>query len=150
MVEALGLDFGTSNCTVAIYDSKKGVVKTLPISNHKESKKKNLANQSLFPSKIGLTDDFEYVFGAETYRCSRDFVWDNSKRLLEHNTPIYRGGTHKKPIWVAIGIISGIFKQLKDLSIKTTTPMVITVPANSYSIQRSLTIRLNLYFPFTY
>ena len=139
MVEALGLDFGTSNCTVAIYDSKKGVVKTLPISNHKESKKKNLANQSLFPSKIGLTDDFEYVFGAETYRCSRDFVWDNSKRLLEHNTPIYRGGTHKKPIWVAIGIISGIFKQLKDLSIKTTTPMVITVPANSYSIQRSLT-----------
>ena len=40
MVEALGLDFGTSNCTVAIYDSKKGIVKTLPISNHKESKKK--------------------------------------------------------------------------------------------------------------
>ena len=139
MAEALGLDFGTSNCTVAIYDSKKGTVKTLPISNYKESKKKNLAGQSLFPSKIGLTEDFEYVFGAETYRCNRDFVWDNSKRLLEHNTPIYRAGTYKKPIWVAIGIISGIYKQLKELSVKTGTPMVITVPANSYSTQRSLT-----------
>ncbi len=137
--EALGFDFGTSNSTLAIYDSDKGIVETLPISNYRESKKRSLANQSLFPSKIGLTDDLEYVFGADTYQCDRDLVWDNSKRLLEHNTPIYRAGTYKKPIWVAIGIFSGIHKQLKDLSIKTTTPMVITVPANAYSTQRSLT-----------
>ncbi len=137
--QALGFDFGTSNCTVSIFDSDKGVVETLPISNYLESKKKSLANQSLFPSKVGLNDDFEYVFGDETKKCERDFVWDNSKRLLEHNTPIYRGGVHKKPIWVAIGIMAGIFKELKNLSIKTSSPMVITVPANSYSTQRSLT-----------
>ena len=56
-------------------------------------------------------------------------MWDNSKRLLEHNTPIYRGGVYKKPIWVAIGIMAGIFKELKNLSVKTSSPMVITVPA---------------------
>ena len=137
--QALGFDFGTSNCTVSIFDSDKGVVETLPISNYSESKKRSLANQSLFPSKVGLNDDFEYVFGDETKKCERDFVWDNSKRLLEHNTPIYRGGVHKKPIWVAIGIMAGIFKELKNLSVKTSSPMVITVPANSYSTQRSLT-----------
>ena len=137
--QALGFDFGTSNCTVSIFDSDKGVVETLPISNYSESKKRSLANQSLFPSKVGLNDDFEYVFGDETKKCERDFVWDNSKRLLEHNTPIYRGGVHKKPIWVAIGIMAGIFKELKNLSVKTTSPMVITGPANSYSTQRSLT-----------
>ena len=137
--QALGFDFGTSNCTVSIFDSDKGVVETLPISNYSESKKRSLANQSLFPSKVGLNDDFEYVFGDETKKCERDFVWDNSKRLLEHNTPIYRGGVHKKPIWVAIGIMAGIFKELKNLSVKTSSPMVITVPANSYSKQRSLT-----------
>jgi molecular chaperone DnaK (HSP70) len=137
--QALGLDFGTSNCSVAIFDSTKGVVETLPISNYLDSRKKSLANQALFPSKLGLSEDFEYVFGDETRSCDREFVWDNSKRLLEHNTPIFRGGVHKKPIWVAIGIVSGIFKQLKNLSIKTTTPLVITVPANSYSTQRSLT-----------
>ena len=137
--QALGFDFGTSNCTVSIFDSDKGIVETLPISNYSESKKRSLANQSLFPSKVGLNDDFEYVFGDDTKKCERDFVWDNSKRLLEHNTPIYRGGVHKKPIWVAIGIMAGIFKELKNLSIKTSLPMVITVPANSYSMQRSLT-----------
>ena len=137
--QALGFDFGTSNCTVSIFDSDKGIVETLPISNYSESKKRSLANQSLFPSKVGLNDDFEYVFGDDTKKCERDFVWDNSKRLLEHNTPIYRGGVHKKPIWVAIGIMAGIYKELKNLSIKTSSPMVITVPANSYSTQRSLT-----------
>jgi len=137
--QALGFDFGTSNCTVAIFDSDKGVVETLPISNYSESKKRSLANQSLFPSKVGLNDDFQYVFGDDTKDCERDFVWDNSKRLLEHNTPIYRGGVYRKPIWVAIGIMAGIFKELKNLSIKTSSSMVITVPANSYSTQRSLT-----------
>ena len=137
--QALGFDFGTTNCTVSIFDSEEGIAKTLPISNYSESKKKSLANQSLFPSKVGLNNDFEYVFGDDTKKCERDFVWDNSKRLLEHNTPIYRGGVHKKPIWVAIGIIAGVFKELKNLSIKTSSPMVITVPANSYSVQRSLT-----------
>ncbi len=137
--QALGFDFGTSNCTVSIFDSDKGIVETLPISNYSESKKRSLANQSLFPSKVGLNDDFEYVFGDDTKNCERDFVWDNSKRLLEHNTPIYRGGVHKKPVWVAIGIMGGVYKELKNLSIKTSSPMVITVPANSYSTQRSLT-----------
>jgi len=137
--QALGFDFGTSNCTVSIFDSDKGIVETLPISNYSESKKRSLANQSLFPSKVGLNDDFEYVFGDDTKNCERDFVWDNSKRLLEHNTPIYRGGVHKKPVWVAIGIIGGVYKELKNLSVKTSSPMVITVPANSYSTQRSLT-----------
>ena len=37
--QALGFDFGTSNCTVSIYDSDKGFVETLPISNYSESKK---------------------------------------------------------------------------------------------------------------
>ena len=37
--QALGFDFGTSNCTVSIFDSDKGVVETLPISNYSESKK---------------------------------------------------------------------------------------------------------------
>jgi len=137
--QALGFDFGTSNSTVSIFDSEKGVVETLPISNYSDSKKRSLANQSLFPSKVGLNENFEYVFGDDTKNCERDFVWDNSKRLLEHNTPIYRGGVHKKPVWVAIGIMGGIFKQLKNLSVKTSLPMVITVPANSYSTQRSLT-----------
>tara|TARA_Y100000591_G_scaffold284714_1_gene266565 strand:+ start:303 stop:2552 length:2250 start_codon:yes stop_codon:yes gene_type:complete len=137
--QALGFDFGTSNCTVSIFDSDKGIVETLPISNYSESKKRSLANQSLFPSKVGLNDDFEYVFGDDTKNCERDFVWDNSKRLLEHNTPIYRGGVHKKPVWVAIGIMGGVYKELKNLLIKTSSPMVITVPANSYSTQRSLT-----------
>ena len=137
--QALGFDFGTSNCTVSIFDSDKGIVETLPISNYSESKKRSLANQSLFPSKVGLNDDFEYVFGDDTKNCERDFVWDNSKRLLEHNTPIYRGGVHKKPVWVAIGIMGGVYKELKNLSVKTSSPMVITVPANSYSTQRSLT-----------
>ena len=137
--QALGFDFGTSNCTVSVFDSDKGIVETLPISNYSESKKRSLANQSLFPSKVGLNDDFEYVFGDDTKNCERDFVWDNSKRLLEHNTPIYRGGVHKKPVWVAIGIMGGVYKELKNLSVKTSSPMVITVPANSYSTQRSLT-----------
>ena len=137
--QALGFDFGTSNCTVSIYDPEKGIVETLPISNYAESKKRSLANQSLFPSKVGLNKDFEFLFGDDTKNCERDFVWDNSKRLLEHNTPIYRGGVYKKPIWVAIGIMAGIFKELKNLSVKTSSPMVITVPANSYSTQRSLT-----------
>ena len=137
--QALGFDFGTSNCTVSIFDSDKGVVETLPISNYSDSKKRSLANQSLFPSKVGLNGDFEFLFGDDTKNCERDFVWDNSKRLLEHNTPIYRAGGYKKPIWVAIGIMAGIFKELKNLSIKTSSPMVITVPANSYSTQRSLT-----------
>ena len=137
--QALGFDFGTSNCAVSIFDSEKGIVETLPISNYSESKKRSLANQSLFPSKVGLNDDFEYVFGDDTKNCERDFVWDNSKRLLEHNTPIYRGGVHKKPVWVAIGIMGGVYKELKNLSVKTSSPMVITVPANSYSTQRSLT-----------
>ena len=137
--QALGFDFGTSNCTVSIFDSDKGIVETLPISNYSDTKKRSQANQSLFPSKVGLNDELEWVFGDDTRNCERDFVWDNSKRLLEHNTPIYRGGVHKKPVWVAIGIMGGIFKELKNLSIKTSLPMVITVPANSYSTQRSLT-----------
>jgi len=137
--QALGFDFGTSNCTVAIFDSDKGVVETLPISNYSDSKKRSLANQSLFPSKVGLNEDFEFLFGDDTKNCERDFVWDNSKRLLEHNTPIYRAGSYRKPIWVAIGIMAGVFKELKSLSLKTSSPMVITVPANSYSTQRSLT-----------
>ena len=135
--QALGFDFGTSNCTVSILTDK-GIVETLPISNYSESKKEAW-QINLYSSKVGLNDDFEYVFGDETKKCERDFVWDNSKRLLEHNTPIYRGGVHKKPVWVAIGIMAGIFKELKNLSVKTSSPMVITVPANSYSTQRSLT-----------
>ena len=55
--QALGFDFGTSNCTVSIFDSDKGVVETLPISNYSESKKRSLANQSLFPSKV-IIDKF--------------------------------------------------------------------------------------------
>ena len=80
--QALGFDFGTSNCTVSIFDSDKGIVETLPISNYSDTKKRSQANQSLFPSKVGLTDELEWVFGDDTRNCERDFVFQDEEKVL--------------------------------------------------------------------
>ncbi len=134
----IGIDFGTSNCSVSIY-SKKGGLEILPISNHVDPNLKKICDGALFPSKFGLSNDSTYKFGGEIVDCDRDLIWDNSKRLLQYNIPIFRGGFHKKPIWAALGIFAGIFFELKKLKINTSIPCIISVPANSYSLQRSLT-----------
>ena len=134
----LGIDFGTSNCSVSIYSKKRGL-ETLPISNHVDPNLKKICDGALFPSKFGLSNDSTYKFGGEIVDCDRDLIWDNSKRLLQYNIPIFRGGFHKKPIWAALGIFAGIFFELKKLKINTSIPCIISVPANSYSLQRSLT-----------
>ena len=135
----LGFDFGTSNCSVAMFNAKSGKNEILPISNYIDIKKKKLANQGLFPSRVGVDEDLIFKFGGETVNCERDNVWDNSKRLIEHDTPIYRAGHYKKPIWATIGIMTGVANQIKELDINIKSNTVITVPANSYSTQRSLT-----------
>ena len=134
----IGIDFGTSNCSVSIYSKKRGL-EVLPISNHVDPNLKKICDGALFPSKFGLSNDSTYKFGGEIVDCDRDLIWDNSKRLLQYNIPIFRGGFHKKPIWAALGIFAGIFFELKKLKINTSIPCIISVPANSYSLQRSLT-----------
>jgi len=134
----IGIDFGTSNCSVSVYTKKRGL-EILPISNHVDPNLKKICDGALFPSKFGLSNDSTYKFGGEIVDCDRDLIWDNSKRLLQYNLPIFRGGFHKKPIWAALGIFAGIFFELKKLKIDTSNPCIISVPANSYSLQRSLT-----------
>ena len=136
--KVLGIDFGTSNCTVTLY-SKKTQEEVIPIANHSDPKLRQIADGALFPSKFGLSNDMTYKFGGEVVDCDRDFIWDNSKRLLQYDIPIFRGGIYKKPVWAALGIFAGLYFELKKQKIKTDIPCVISVPANSYSLQRSLT-----------
>ena len=136
--KVLCIDFGTSNCTVTLY-SKKTQEEVIPIANHSDPKLRQIADGALFPSKFGLSNDMTYKFGGEVVDCDRDFIWDNSKRLLQYDIPIFRGGIYKKPVWAALGIFAGLYFELKKQKIKTDIPCVISVPANSYSLQRSLT-----------
>ena len=138
MSEYLGFDFGTSNSVVSIFDSQTKKLKTIPISNYSDPRLKVQGEGGLFPSKLGLHNN-KYYFGDETGVCSRDFVWTNSKRLLDTTDLIQEFYDDRSALEIAIGIISGIVLELKKQKIKLINKTCMTVPSNSYSLQRAQT-----------
>jgi len=138
MSQYLGFDFGTSNSVVSIFDSTTKSLKTIPISNYSDPRLKVLGEGSLFPSKIGLHNG-KYFFGDDTSICSRDFIWTNSKRLLDSTDLITDFFDDRSALEIAIGIITGIVYNLKKQNIDTDKQLCMTVPSNSYSLQRAQT-----------
>ena len=138
MSEYLGFDFGTSNSVVSIFDSQTKKLKTIPISNYSDPRLKVQGEGGLFPSKLGLHNN-KYYFGDETKVCSRDFIWTNSKRLLDTTDLIQEFYDDRSALEIAIGIISGIVLELEKQNIKLINKTCMTVPSNSYSLQRAQT-----------
>jgi actin-like ATPase involved in cell morphogenesis len=138
MTQYLGFDFGTTNSVVSLFDSTTKSLKTIPLSNYSDPRLKVLGEGGLFPSKIGLHNG-KYYFGDETSVCSRDFIWSNSKRLLDTTELITDFFDNRPALEVAIGIITGIVHNLKKQNIDIENKMCMTVPSNSYSLQRAQT-----------
>ena len=138
MAKYLGFDFGTSNSVVSVFDTNTQKLETIPISNYVDPRLNSLANGSLFPSRVG-TKSGKYYFGDDTKVCFRDFVWDNSKRLLNTFKTMNRFNDTKSGLEIAVGIMSGISIALQNQGINLDNKTCLSVPSNSYSLQRAQT-----------
>lgn len=138
MPKYLGFDFGTSNSVVSIFDTNTQALETVPISNYDDPRLNSLANGSLFPSRIGTKSGL-YYFGDDTKKCFRDFVWDNSKRLLDSFKKLNRFNDKRSGLEIAIGIMIGISIALKNKGVSLKYKTCLSVPSNSYSLQRAQT-----------
>lgn len=138
MVKYLGFDFGTSNSVVSVFDTNTQEVVTVPISNYDDPRLNSLANGSLFPSKIG-TKSGQYFFGDDSKVCFRNFIWDNSKRLLDSFNKMSRFHDTRSGLEIAVGIMTGISIALRNKNIDLVNKTCLSVPSNSYSLQRAQT-----------
>ena len=138
MAKYLGFDFGTSNSVVSIFDTNTQELETVPISNYEDPRLNSLANGSLFPSRIGTKSGL-YYFGDDTKKCFRNFVWDNSKRLLDSFNKMNRFNDRRSGLEIAIGIMTGISIALNNQSVSLNNKTCLSVPSNSYSLQRAQT-----------
>ena len=138
MAKYLGFDFGTSNSVVSIFDTNTQELETVPISNYEDPRLNSLANGSLFPSRIGTKSGL-YYFGDDTKKCFRNFVWDNAKRLLDSFNKMNRFNDRRSGLEIAIGIMTGVSIAINNQSVSLNNKTCLSVPSNSYSLQRAQT-----------
>lgn len=133
---AVGIDFGTSNCVVAVCDSMSAVI-DVPEVDAVDATWRGIGFERVFPSTISyLPDGFLYGWAAKFAEFDR---LDAVKRLFESTESLTLGTLTTDPTTFSAAVLAELRRRVRDGGL-AFQDAVISVPANATVGQRTGTM----------